>query len=58
LLATCPAFADPNIGTIEVCRLPFEHHKEIASIPKGSTFIQSYPTKVVQPPDGLHPYVR
>lgn len=50
-----PVFADPNIGTVQVCRLPVEHHKEFAKIPKGSTFIQSFPRKVFQPAEGRLP---
>jgi len=50
-----PALAEPNVGLIEICRLPYEHHKELAKIPKGSTFIQSYPIKVIQPAAGNQP---
>jgi hypothetical protein len=50
-----PVFADPNIGLIEVCRLPYEHHKELAKISQGSTFIQSFPRKVFQPQIGNQP---
>jgi hypothetical protein len=50
-----PVFADPSIGLIEICRLPYEHHKEFANIPKGSTFIQHYPRKAFRPGDSTHP---
>jgi hypothetical protein len=53
--SACPAIADPNVGTIEVCRLPYEHHKEFAKIPAGSTFIQKYPRKVFRPKIGNQP---
>lgn len=54
-MCSAPARADPNAGLISVCRLPYEHHKQLAKIPKGSTFIQSYPTKVLRPRIDSHP---
>jgi hypothetical protein len=55
VVSASPATADPNVGKIEICRLPYEHHKELAHIPKGSTFVQRYPRKVFQPPVGNQP---
>jgi hypothetical protein len=55
VILTHSAIADPNVGVIEICRLPYEHHKEFANIPKGSKFIQKYPRKVFQPQMGNQP---
>jgi hypothetical protein len=54
-IPTSPAAADPNSGIIEICRLPFEHHKEFANVPRGSAFVQRYPIKVFQPAIGQQP---
>lgn len=41
---SAPAFADPNIGTIRICRYPgitdINDHKSI-TVPAGSQFVQS-----------------